>query len=229
MSEAQLEGDLSDKASSRSSPHFLIDITSGVALGVLVGVLVGISASQVVASTVAAILALVATFFGFGGSVGTSTPQVNTARIVGFGFAMALALVGGIALRAHGFLGPSFSERVASFSVQGLDPQLARDLAIYEHTGLRTGLLIEATERRDASPLSPFAFGDEQGTADSNCANLHASILPDPDARLNAMILSDEPWASFGRIGQSLSGEHKSHFLEAVYNDRCNFAGIEDR
>lgn len=213
----------SDRVDESAEPRIgiLPDLLAGIALGVLVGILVGLSVAPVVASVIAALLALLGTFLGFGSSIGAGGAKLAATRMIGFGFAMVVALAGGIALRSYGALGPSFADRVRSFQVQGMEPALAHDLAIYEHTGLRTGHLAQAAEGTKPLPFSPYVFGSEDGGADPNCAGLDVRYIPDPNNRLEAMARSPEPWASYGRIGKALPPEGRAAFAEAAFQDRC--------
>lgn len=211
----------SDRDGEPAGPRggILPDLLAGIALGVLVGILVGLSVAPVVASVIAALLALLGTFLGFGGGIGAGGAKLGAARIVGFGLAMAAALAGGIALRSYGALGPSFADRVRSFQVDGMEPTRAHDLAIYAHTGLRTGHLAQVAEVTTPPPTSSYAFANEDG-ADPNCAGLDVRGMSASD-RLEAMALSPEPWASFGRIGKALPLEGQAAFAEAAFQDRC--------
>ncbi|SDE30803.1 hypothetical protein SAMN05421538_105212 [Paracoccus isoporae] len=220
MTEKLAPSDQSDRPEGVST-GILPDLLAGIALGCLVGILVGLSASPVIASVIAAFLALIGTFFGFGGSIGPLAPKLGAARIAGFGFAMAIAFAGGIALRSHGALGPSFADRVEGFAVEGMEPSRAHDLAIFDLTGLRTGHLAQTAAPATPPASAPYAFGSEDGGADPNCAGLDARTMPAPDTRLDAMALSPEPWASFGRIGKALPVADRAVFAEAAFQERC--------
>ncbi|TPE58702.1 hypothetical protein FJQ54_16785 [Sandaracinobacter neustonicus] len=197
------------------------NILAGAALGGLVGLLVGLSASPIAASAAAAVLALLVTFFGFGGSIGALRANVSGARMVGFGLAMTAALLAGIAVRAHGSLGPDFQQRVARFEAGGLSPDKAQDLAIYEQLGLRTGFLADVEAPTAVPATSPFAFNFNQDSADANCGLLNARYIPDPNERLEAMAQSAEPWASIGRAGKAKPAAERAAFAEAAYQRRC--------
>lgn len=136
-----------------------------------------------------------------------------------------MAFPGGIALRSYGALGPSFHDRVKHFRLGGMPLGQAHDLAIYEQTGLRTGNLAQAAEVVRSPDSSPFAFTTEDGGADPNCAGLDARHTPTAATRLEAMALSPEPWASFGRIGKALPTDHQADFAEAAFQDRCKQGG----
>jgi len=197
------------------------DLLAGIGLGTLAGLLVGLSASPVVASVVAAVLALLGSFFGLGGTLGAAIGTVGVARMAGFGFAMALAFAGGIALRAHGTLGPSFAERLARVSQPGVSAEMAQALAIYDQFGLRSGPLAAAGEAGKPLASAPYAFGSDQGGADPNCASLNSRQMTRPQDRLEAMVQSPEPWASFGRIGQALPEQMRESFVTAAIAERC--------
>lgn len=61
----------------QSPTGILPDLLAGIALGALLGLLVGLSASPVISSVIAAFLALLGTFFGFGGSIGALAPKLS--------------------------------------------------------------------------------------------------------------------------------------------------------
>lgn len=208
-----------EPAEDQGGPIF--NLLAGAALGGLVGLLIGLSATPVVASAAAAILALLVTFFGFGGSVGALRVRVSAARVLGFGIAMALFLVGGIMLRAHETLGPSFAERVDRFVAGGIDKERARDLAIYQHLGLRTGHLAELEAPATVPATSPYAFSLTEDRADPNCAALDSRYLSNPTERLRAMAQSPEPWASAGRSGLERPAAEHASIAEEAFRSRC--------
>ena len=191
---------------------------AGFSLGTLVGVLIGLSSVPVVASVVAALLALLVTFFGFARPEGTMATRTSGARFAGFGLAMALALAGGIALRAHGTLGPSFADRVARFTVAGLPQQQALELATYEHLGFQLGQLAKVEAPKALPASSPFAFSN---TGDPACAVLDADHYSNAENRRKAMEQRGEPWATIARLSVNLPADQAVELANAAFTLRC--------
>jgi hypothetical protein len=170
-----------------------LNALAGVSLGTIVGLLIGLSSVPAVASALGALLAMLLTFFGFARKDGAMATKTSGARFAAFGLAMAAAVVAGIALRAHGALGPSFYDRVDRFAVEGMPRERALELATYEHLGLRIGQLAKVEGPVEAPRTSPFAFA---GTGDPACAILDADRYADVKNRLEAMQSRDGPWAA---------------------------------
>lgn len=195
-----------------------LNAVAGVSFGTLVGLLIGLSSVPVVASAVAAMLALLVTFFGFVRSEGMMATHTSGARLAGFGLAMAAALVAGIALRSHGTLGPSFEDRVARFSVKGMPPERAIDLATYEHLGLRMGQLAQV-EVPTKPPLgSAFAFNNK---GDPACATLDGDFYKNVQERLAAMKSKGGAWATFAEIAVGLPEAQALSLANAAFALRC--------
>lgn len=191
---------------------------AGLSLGTLVGLLIGLSSAPVVASAVGALLALLVTFFGFSQQRATMAVRTSAARFAGFGLAMAAALAGGIALRSHGALGPSFSDRVARFAVQGMPRQQALELAAYEHLGLRIGQLAQVEAPKESPAASPYAFSVD---GDPACAMLDASQYKSVEARLEAMQSRGGAWEKIARAGAGLPGAQQQALADAAFALRC--------
>ncbi|MCU0940135.1 MAG: hypothetical protein MUF08_10950 [Burkholderiaceae bacterium] len=191
---------------------------AGLSLGTLVGMLIGLSSVPVVASAVGAVLALLVTFFGFARNEGTMATRTSGARFAGFGVAMAVALAGGIALRAHGALGPSFADRVARFAVDGMPRERALELAAYEHLGLRMGQLAEVEAPTAAPAASPYAFS---GAGDPACAMLDADAYSSVQERLGAMQSRGGPWSAIARLGAGLPEAQAKALADAAFALRC--------
>lgn len=203
---------------SATEGNLRLNAAAGVSLGTLVGLLIGVSSVPVVASAVGALLALLVTFFGFVQTNGTMATRTSGARLAGFGLAMAAALIGGIALRSHGALGPSFADRVARFAVEGMPRDRALDLAIYEHLGLRMGQLAQVEAPKVAPAGSPYAFSD---AGDPACAMLDADRYADVKARLVAMQSRGGAWAAVARFGVDLPADQARALADAAFALRC--------
>ncbi len=206
---------------SATEGNLRLNAAAGVSLGTLVGLLIGVSSVPVVASAVGALLALLVTFFGFVQTNGTMATRTSGARLAGFGLAMAAALIGGIALRSHGALGPSFADRVARFAVEGMPRDRALDLAIYEHLGLRMGQLAQVEAPKVAPAGSPYAFS---GAGDPACAMLDADRYADVKARLVAMQSRGGAWAAVARFGVDLPADQARALADAAFALRCEAA-----
>lgn len=195
-----------------------LNAVAGLSLGALVGLLVGLSAVPVVASALGALLALLVTFFGFARPGGAWATRASAARVAGFGLAMAVALLGGVALRAHGALGPSYADRVARYAVQGQPRERALALAAYEHLGLRLGDLAQVAPPAAAPATSAYAFN---GAGDPACSVLDARYFTDAQARLAAMRSRGGAWEVVARIGHGLSPEQAQALADAAFALRC--------
>ncbi|MEI6741142.1 MAG: hypothetical protein WCK74_12600 [Gemmatimonadaceae bacterium] len=191
---------------------------AGLSLGALVGLLIGLSSAPVVASAVGALLALLVTFFGFSQQRATMALRTSAARFAGFGLAMAAALAGGIALRSHGALGPSFSDRVARFAVEGMPRQQALELAAYEHLGLRIGQLAQVEAPKESPATSPYAFSSG---GDPACAMLDADRYASFAARMDAMQGRGGSWAVIASVGASLPDTQRQALADAAFALRC--------
>ncbi|MBI1178965.1 MAG: hypothetical protein GC201_00300 [Alphaproteobacteria bacterium] len=197
-----------------------MNLLAGIALGLLVGLLLGLSASPVVASTVASLLAVVVTFFGFGGSVGPVAVEASASRVVGFSLAMAFAVVGGILLRAHGTLSPSVSDRVAEWTQAGYPPERARDLAIFQILGIApAGSAAPASGTPTAGSGLLFA---EEGAGD--CGALTADRFSSPQDRLRAMINTGGVWAALKSLKAPDDPERLGPMLDAAWLVACGKA-----
>ena len=209
-------------SASASEGGFIFNVLTGASLGGLVGLLIGLSASPIVASASAAILALLVTFFGFGGTVGALQPKVSAARVLGFGILMSAGLIGGIVLRAEGTLGPSFKQRVGRFEMKELPKNRAIELAIFEHSGLLTGSLANVSKPEKAPATSAYAFASEGDGPDPACGGI--TILPGTAAKVDAMTNEGGDWAVFGRAGDRLPAARRDEYVDAILRLKCGYA-----
>ncbi len=195
-----------------------LNLIAGASLGGLVGLLLGLSAVPVIASAAASLLALLVAFFGVARAEGRLATETAAARFAGFGAVMAVALAGGIALRAHGSLGPSFADRVDRFAVDGMPRERALELAAYEHLGLRLGTLAAVETPEAAPPASPYAFSEAERQL---CGALEADQFASVADRLADMRSRGEPWATIGRLGATLPEADAQALAESAHALGC--------
>jgi hypothetical protein len=123
----------------------------GGCLGLLVGLLIGLSVSPVVASVTSALVGLVVAYAGIrprvrlrktsddgepgkGGADAhehrSLSPSGALVYIAGFSSSAVVAILGGLAVRAHGLLSPSPREIVSRWEQAGLTPAQAQQVAL---------------------------------------------------------------------------------------------------
>jgi hypothetical protein len=194
-----------------------MDLLAGLMLGSLLGALVGLSTAPVVVGVVTALVALPVAFFGLSGGVGTLKAHASAARVVGFGAGMLAFLVLGVLARTHNWLQPGIGERVTVYEAARYPADVARELALYEHLGFRSGMLKELTPSN--TPVGAgMLFSDSGG---SECALLAAERFGQAGYRVQAMQRSPGEWKVVGDAASRLPAEQAAELMDAAWTLGC--------
>lgn len=89
----------------------LLQFGAGAAIGLVVGFMTGLSISPVTSMVLGALSTGLLALLGFKLSKETEFADSQPLRVLGFGIACMIALVGGISTRTHQWLSPSLSEQ----------------------------------------------------------------------------------------------------------------------
>lgn len=123
---------------SPSSATTRLDLAAGAAMGLLLGALVGLSTTPVVATVISGVAALVGGLLGIGTTTSAQSPvNLNTWRVVGFGFAFVPALLWCVTLRTHHTLEPSLKAQIEELAQAGVEPKYAQELVMFRAFGVQ--------------------------------------------------------------------------------------------
>lgn len=192
------------------------DFLAGILLGLLVGGLVGLSVSPLAGDVLAGLVAMLTAFFGLGGKLPVSV-GVTKVRLLAFCVGVLIGVPGSILIRTNGLLAPSIEYRIAEYTAAGLDGGLAKDLAIFDHTGLRVGTLASTPDPSDRYTL-PIAFS---AASAAQCSSLQSAFFSSSQARLQAMAASDAPWDQAGQFGLALPVDQHAAFADYIHDIFC--------
>jgi hypothetical protein len=113
------------------------DLIAGGSLGLLVGMLLGLSTEPLVGTVMTGLVALLASFFGFGSSL-LPRGGVSNERLVGFCVVAVVSGLAAIAARTHNILSPSLPppQSIQSFveELKGLNFPMPK---IIDYVGLK--------------------------------------------------------------------------------------------
>ncbi|MDF2373291.1 MAG: hypothetical protein P1V21_21135 [Rhizobiaceae bacterium] len=195
----------------------LADFLSGLLLGLLVGGLVGISVSPLTGDVLAGLVALLAAFFGLGGKLPGKSP-VTRLRLLAFCIGVLAGVPCSILVRTNGWLAPPLDVRIERYTAAGLPEALARDLAIFDQTGLRIGGLAAVPDpKAPQNPGYTFSAGSSV-----QCSALSDVAFGTTRLRLEAMQGADAPWSQAGQFGLALPEEQQSDFADYVHKLFCD-------
>ena len=201
-----------------------MNFLAGAMLGGAVGLLAGLSTSPVVGSIIGGLLALVATFLGLGGEAGPVQGTRSVDRVIGFSAALALALVGGIWLRANQALSPSIADDMARWRAAGFEKEAA-SLVLYERFGLVPEGYTKDADRDAASEAwRTMAFAQ---AGDESCSAIMANA--DAETRLADMTTLGGEWARVAEVIRRAEPASRPALTEAAVRQRCPVAGAESR
>jgi hypothetical protein len=109
------------------------EVVAGSGLGLLVGLLLALSVSPVVGGVISALTVLIGGFFGLTPSSGPDRAW----RIGSFGFACAVGVLAGLALRTGNQFAPSLQRQSQDWQQAGATRQEAVAFLAYEHLGIK--------------------------------------------------------------------------------------------
>jgi hypothetical protein len=187
-------------------------------MGLLVGILVGLSISPVVGGVIAALTALVGALLGLTdklpGQQGAGA-DLRVWRIGAFGCACAVAVVLGVGLRAHDWLGKSPRDRVTAWTNAGFTKERALQLVEYSELGIAPGGAIPSKGQVAVGPRSGVLFG-APGAA---CSELASERFANDTERLRAFDNIGGEWRTIASGVRS--NENEGEVLEAVWQLAC--------
>ncbi len=142
--------------------YFVIftQIFAGMGIGILMGLIIGLSVSPVVKTILGTLSGLLGVFLGLQGSIFDKKGQSNDAfnpvilsslRAGSFGLFCALTILYSLYLRTNDVLGMTVTEQVSKWTEAGYDPDLARELALYEKINLTSKQLLTLHERKSTN------------------------------------------------------------------------------
>jgi len=143
------------------------DIFAGIGLGGALGMIVGLSVTPVVSVVVGGLTSLLAVFLGLQG--GSDAPaalkavRLNGARIGGFGLALAAGVLAGLFIRTTEPFQAPIEVSVAAWVDAGYPVERARELVVFERTGILPGdeTAVEPVAEQLARSRSTVLFSDE--------------------------------------------------------------------
>lgn len=151
-------------------------ILAGLGMGTLIGLLVGLSVSPVVAGVLTTLGGLLTAMLGVqpGGGNANRRFQVNAAPIAAFGFACALAALGGLYIRNHELMAPSLQQQVERWTTGKLfTKEEAKKLVVFQRLGLAPkGTTVVDTTVQKTGAVGLFSSGPGSSEAVDPCALL---------------------------------------------------------
>ena len=175
------------------------EFLAGGALGALVGMLLGMSTAPIVGTLMTGLVALMASFFGFGSAL-LPRGGPTTKRLVGFCIAAVIATILGVLARTHDTLSPPTPPKPSPETIQAFVSEL-RDLKfpeskIYDFVAIKYfgvlpngNSLPQPTKTDDTSRTKLFA------SAGDDCKTLPALASSPVDSKI--MYLESVPNPSF--------------------------------
>jgi hypothetical protein len=195
---------------------------AGAALGLLLGLLIGLSASEVVAGVATGLVGLLAALLGLRSEDAAGVlPGGNSARVAGFGVAMAAAVLAGVAIRTHGLLEPSPAASAERWVRAGLSTQDAAALVVFERTGLLPESRSVATASRSAAGTGALFSEESLGACDA----LLSRSYPTSAALESALVAEGGAWADLAAglrpgIDETARRERLQGAVEALCHQR---------
>jgi hypothetical protein len=196
------------------------EVLAGVGLGFAVGILVGMSTSPVVAIVVSSLAAVLATFFGLSAP---SNDATRVLRIASFGFACPVAVILGLGVRSHNWLGPSVEQQIKDWTNAGYTVQQARAFVAFRQLGL-----VPEGQKTAAVPKSSVdsgLFSAPDSTNDpvvAECGRLVSSRFPTANERLDAMKRAGGVWKTLGDSIVNPNSAQSAAVIEAAYRLACH-------
>lgn len=127
------------------------EIVAGCGLGCLAGLLVGLTTANVTATVLSSILAIGTAFLGLAGDAKFLQGAYNSGRLIGFSFAMTVALLAGLWLRSHDILAPSSSDLFQEFRpLAGTDRDAWETVAFVKFGLIPKDKQVASAEQREA-------------------------------------------------------------------------------
>lgn len=197
-------------------------------LGLLTGLLIGLSTSGVTGSVVSALLAMAAGVVALTGVKNPFLPKGEHAaeRSAGHNWAVSafaiLTIVGlgsGLWARTHDLLSPSPGEIAERWTGIGLEPEVARRIAVLQLGGLS---LSAEGEVKAETPEALKKTGSVlfSGVSDADCQRTDPARAPDAAEARNAWSLAPAPWPDLAAGLAELSKDG----LQAVWASHCSGA-----
>lgn len=208
-----------------------LDGLAGTAMGVLLGLLIGLSRSPVVGTVVGIITAAIVTFLGMQAPTQPSqipsevallerTGSARLLRVIGFGFAGSVALLGGLYARAHDLFAVPLKSQVSNWIEAGVrDTSIAAAYVAFEQLGVvRPAVLGESTKVTPQQGVTYLLSGESY----HRCADLNpAAIKSDSDLVRSYEALDDE-WKPIGiAVNVTPPGDWR-RLLSAIWKLHCS-------
>lgn len=179
------------------------------------------SVADVVASVLAGLVALLGAIFGL--RQGKEPVEQNDGataashawRVAAFGLCAGLALVAGILLRTHGWLGESVAAQVALWEAAGFTPEQSRALVAMQ----RTGVVPRDQQVVDAKVLARTGQSALFSAASSECGQL--AQYTNGDELLAAFGRAGGPWGEFAAAARNFDAAQKLALGRAAWNFAC--------
>ncbi|MEO8725320.1 MAG: hypothetical protein ABI383_04285 [Acidobacteriaceae bacterium] len=208
----------------------------GAAVGLLLGISAGLSSVPVIAAIIAALTAGLLVLLGVKNAKDAPQPNDDSydrsgvgVRVAGFALVCTLALIAGVAIRAHDWLAPSPLKMQQKWTSAGFSDADAHAIVLYQKLGLMyprspaastdaaAAPLVEAKDSKGAGAGSSLLFAGGQ----TECAFLNRSQYRSTDAMLESMSLQDAKLQSLAKTVAALPSEQRDPFLKSIFGFVC--------
>lgn len=214
---------MEDRVSRVGRKHTVRELATGGGLGVLVGLLVGLTVADVVASVLAGLVALLGAVFGLKQPAAEADGAAHADgshawRIAAFGIFASIALLAGIVMRTHGYLGESVTAQVAQWEAAGLKKDQALALVALQ----RTGVAAKDQQVVDAKVLTRVSSGALfAGEAGAECPRLEPGRYADGTEWLRAFERAGGGWQGVAVAARDLDAAQKAAIARAAWTLAC--------
>jgi hypothetical protein len=200
------------------------EIAAGLGLGGLIGLLLGLSVSNVTGGVISALAALLAVFLGLAqpkADAGNAAAPDRSWRIAAFGFAAALAAIGGITIRAHDLLAPTVASEVQAWTDAGYAPADARSIV----SRLRVGRAMpdessaEGARKDNSNPAHGSVLYAEPGAL--SCTRLREDRFKSMEDWQAEMTSAGGVWKDFAAAATGVGAAQRKPMLESGYRLVC--------
>ena len=188
---------------------------AGAGVGLLLGIIMGLSVSSVVGTVLGSLSAGLLALLGFQKD---SATKASSFRIAAFGFSCVMGLLLGITIRTNSWFAPSPEQQLARWETAHFTAEQARQLVLYEQTGIAQKDWTFATQRPGGGASAPYLFAS--GSSD-DCGYLASTRFPDVSVQLQQFIAKQGAYRDLAGIVQRLPEANQREVLDAALALRC--------